>query len=202
VVVEEGPVGGPDSGALGPAAAPGVLRLFPGGPLVGVAGAWEPVTGTRIDGLSPPPWATDRGLDPEVLPLDPSVWAPLSPWHDPVRLVEALGILPAEPDEGDHVALLPVAPALEWLPAGVDGLAPPIGPTTPGFPLDEHPLVVRLVGDMLRGGTPLDVEALILAAVEQEVAADGWSRPLVPGVFTPGPGLLRPIGPRWAAPTR
>jgi YD repeat-containing protein len=202
VVVDEGPVGGPDSGALGPAAAPLTLRLFPGGPLVAAHGAWEPVTGARIDGLSPPPWSTDRGHSWTEAPLDPAPWAPTSPWADPLRLVEALGVLPAEPDEGAWVPLLRPAPAFAWLPPGVDGLAAPLGPAVASLPLDEHPVVVALLAMQLQGRAALDVETLLLNAIEEEVSPDGWHRPLLPGLFTPGQGLLRPPAFGWGAPQR
>lgn len=199
--VLEGPVGGPDSAALGPAVAPATVRMFPGGPIVGLGGAWEPLTGARLDGLSPPPWSLTASPALGSWGADPAAFAPTSAWSDPLRLLSALGLLGAEPAEGSWVRLQPDAVAYEFLPASADRSPQPTGPPSGSVPIDEHPVVVALLEGQLHGRVALDLERMLLRLAAEEVGAADWTEVWVPGLEVPGQDILalRPKAP-WPLP--
>ncbi len=177
----------PDSAAAGIAGARGALQSFAGGPLfaatsvTGWSGAGEvaldPLSGLRLDGRGRWPWAetlTDSRLDPEL-------WAPEGPWSAPLALLEALGALPPV-DDGSWVPIEVREPALGWLPASLDGEAPPLGPDPASLPLEDDPLTNAILLAVLRGqpGTP---PHLPLAVAMEESLDLPW---LPPGISLPG----------------
>ncbi|MCB9794726.1 MAG: hypothetical protein H6741_18600 [Alphaproteobacteria bacterium] len=171
----------------------GLWSLFPGGPLLDGAGGWDPVSGRhtaprwcppaapgqptcpqgptpipQLDGATSPPWA-------------PGPWLPDSPFADPLSLLIALGELEA-PLGADWTALGAEPPPLPWLPQDAATPPPLLAPYIDGLPEALDPLTRAAVLAGLRGGGPVDEQALLQALLEAELvdqpALDWWTDPL------------------------
>ncbi len=172
----------------------GTWSLFPGGPLLDGAGAWDPVSGTRTAPAWRPPWWT-RDRTPEDWPRidgtatpawDPSVWAPRSPFSDPLELLVRLGELDVQIDPA---ALEPPVPPLPWLPSAAGTPAPPLSDRrAAGDPQVE--LLIEAVRPPVEPLTSADVLAAVLAP-EWEGLPDAG------GLLTPGEDLWTAGLERW-----
>jgi YD repeat-containing protein len=181
--VHSTPGGLPDGIVPGPFGAFGRFQVFPGGPLVGPADALDPVTGQPTG--APPvrwPWSPTGWPRPDAaapwpepdgaatVAWDPEAWAPEGPWGSPLALLVALGEIP--PDEPTFEAEEPPAP-LPWLPAGLEGPAPP------GWPLAVDPVTAVVLRAAMRPCTPIAEAALLRAllgdlALPRPVPGLGW----------------------------
>lgn len=176
----------PDGDAAGIAGARGAVQAFAGGPLFAAVGdrgwsgagvvAIDPLSGQRLDARGRWPWGDAVDEDR----LDPDLWAPDTPWHAPLKVLVALGALP-ELDSGRWTPIDAIEPALPWLPASLDGEAPPLGPPPDALPLDEDPLTRALIVELLRGGAGVDGDLVLRVILD-----DAFRAPhLPPGVRLP-----------------
>jgi len=179
------PMGLPDSGGARLAGAGGSLQVFAGGPLLVGDVALDPVGGRPTSGRVRRSWEVTSPRGPVGRAhLDPDAWAPRGLWHDPARLLEALGEI--QPVVSDTWRALPAAaPGFPWLPRALEGPPPPLGPPRWSIPLDDEPLVVDLVLALLPGAGPLDSTLLTRAALAREPDLD-LSAELPPGATIPG----------------
>jgi YD repeat-containing protein len=182
---------------VGVAASGGGTRLFAGGPVIQAGVAIDPISGQRVDGWLGWPWAGPSPLvaAPDRDELDASVWAPESPWSKPVSLLVAVGVLPDIDDESWAVSMPLEAGdrAVPWLPLGLEGGAPPLGPAPGALPFDEDPIANRVLQALLPMGTALEPHDLQHAIIGPDLRLP-W---LPPGLVLPG---LEPWGVESVAP--
>ena len=155
----------------------GLFRLYLGGPLVGSAGALDPVSGkwtsgakTRFAWVHEPVFpllqlAADQ-VEPIPEPLALAATEPLSAWAHPLRILVALGAV-RDPKNEDWSTFGEDAHALQWLPAGLDGGEPWLGPSSSSWPLYvADPILRSLVTGTKRGEPPPNFAALKTAALK------------------------------------
>jgi YD repeat-containing protein len=167
-------------------AANGGWILFPGGPVLGQAGAWDPIGGTwtcpregaelgwtPVDGRHAPAW-------------DPAVWAPSGPWHDPIALLVELGEVDPLFDE-DWVQLSQPGSALPWLPAaaGTPGMA--LLPPADSVPLDLDPTLQALLRASAWPASPVDQREIAHAILADDLPPQSALLPL-PSLLPKGHG--------------
>lgn len=195
------PMGLADSGAARLAGPGGSLQVFAGGPLLAGDVALDPVGGRPTAGRVRWPW---EGVGPRGpvgrAHLDPALWAPTGPWHDPIGLLVALGELHAPEGAGWAQGPEPEV-ALPWLPASLDGGAAPLGPARGALPLDEEPLVEALITAVLPGAPALDPDLLLRVVLSREPDLD-LREELPPGVWIPGLSEWWGSDPRHSAGSR
>ncbi len=177
---------------VGPA---GSLQIFPGGPLMAPSAgpgtapagvALDPLSGQRIDGLSPWAWQpTPLFAEGDVARLDPTPWRAQALWSEPLALLRALGEI-EEPVDGRFVALPGDGSPHPQLPRGLEQPEPPLGPPLQALPLDLDPLTEALLLAALPGGTAPDPDLAI-----RVLLADELDLPWLP------PGLQVPLPPGW-----
>ena len=177
------PGGLPELGVAGMAGAAGSWQVFPGGPLIVGSRAFDPLSGEPIDGDLGLPWSP-AGIRTERrrTRLDPELWAPDSPWHDPVALLFALGAIPSF--EGEDEAWSPGKapdPAVGWLAASLDDARPPLGPAPWDLPLALDPMSQRWLAAAMGEGREPDLNLLAASLLDEDLAV----RPL-PGLRLPG----------------
>lgn len=183
------PSGRADSGAARAAGAGGGVQLFAGGPVVHGAQALDPVSGQHVGERLRWPWEVRQPREIDgVRHLDPSVWAPRGPWHQPLQLLVALGEVDL-PEAGGGVTLLEPPPAVPWLPMGLDRVPSPLGGSPWVLDIDEDPLVERLVEGILPGAPPLEPTWLLPVLLSDLSAL--WEE-LPPGLSVPGLEVFDP----------
>lgn len=173
----------------------GGIQLFSGGPVllptealggaVPAGVAIDPVSGARLDGLRSWPWVDEAmRASGSTAAMDPEAWqAGAGPWGNPLRLLVAMGQI-EDPEGGDWLELPTEGSALAWLPASLDGMSPPLGPSLDALPLAEDPLTDAWILACLPGGREPDSEELarLMLAAELDLP---W---LPPGTRLPVPG--------------
>ena len=179
------PMGLPDSGGARLAGAGGSLQVFAGGPLLVGDTALDPVGGQPTSGRTAWSWEASSPRGPVGRAhLDPDGWAPRGLWHDPARLLEAMGEI--QPVVSTPWRQLPAADrAFPWLPATLEGPPPPLGPPRWSVPLEDESIVEDLILAMLPGAGPIDPTLLVRGALAREPDLD-LSAALPPGTQIPG----------------
>lgn len=172
-VVPPGPLGAAEGGL--DVSARGSVRLGPGGPWLFEGRACDPVVGESLSGAAQLPWGNWPGHE------DPAAWAPESPWSAPLALLAALGVI--DPLGGTTWSTWErTSPAWSWLPSSVDAGTVPWGPDPAAWPLEEPPLVARIIEAGRAGGEPLSVESFRRVALGV-LQPSPW---LPPGIELPG----------------
>jgi YD repeat-containing protein len=171
-------------------AAGGRLHLAPGGPLLGLLDAIDPLSGQDLGpGLRlpwvAPTWEIREASQPWPSPdgataawWDPASWSPESSWWDPLAVLVQAGELPAVA----HVRT--ASPGLPWLPASVAPVEPALGPAT--WPTGEDAVTDFVLSAVVHARAPAaeDLAAWLLAAevAEEFPALPGLRAPLPPGL--------------------
>lgn len=129
-LVSVAPSGLPLTAATGDLGSGGRFQPLIGGPLIGLADAIDPLSGQSTSAPWNLPgreraWEVVSGETPWPEPdaaahpaWDPGLWAPESPWGDPLRLLVEAGLLP----DGGVRATRP--PGLPWLPGSAAETVP------------------------------------------------------------------------------
>ncbi|MFZ5475816.1 MAG: hypothetical protein ACOZNI_03495 [Myxococcota bacterium] len=193
--LESAPGGLPGSAAFGESGAGERFQPWPGGPLLGLVDALDPVSGQPTGpALRWPweaaPWEAGTGGSPWAepdaaatgLPWDPAPWSPESPWSRPLDLLVEIGELP---DGGPRSA---PPPGLPWLPASLAPAVPSPLPDPDAVDVGDEPVVAWVVARALppvRAAEPGELAALLLAG---EIARE---LRLPPGLAPALPAELR-----------
>jgi len=195
-------VGGATSLAYEPAGLPaeagggivglgGQLQWFPGGPIQMGSWSFDPVSGERVDGVKDWPWVVaDPGEWTDMSPHDPSPWASTRLWTEPIRMLEALGVVQSiMPSVWRRLGEDPRAH--EALAVGLDGSKPPLGPHREALPLvSEDPVTDAMITALISGGEPPSGLTIAAVLIEQEIELP-W---LPPGLAIPGLEIWRNAG--------
>ena len=139
----------------------GAIEVFEGGPHITAEGAIEPISEVSTVTAPRVPWAGGRAA------LLPDALRPSTPWHAPLGLLEAAGVL-GPLDRGDW-AMCPRGEEGGRWPDAVPH--PPLGPSAGSLPISDDPITVALICSVLPGGSPLEADSLavLLLEVEAEV---------------------------------
>jgi hypothetical protein len=169
----------------------GHLQWFPGGPIQVGSLSFDPVSGDRVDGNQAWPWVVaDSGEWNDVSLHDPSPWATTRPWTDPIRMLEALGVVQSiMPSVWRRLGDDPRAH--QALAVGLDGSKPPLGPHREALPLAaEDPVTDAMIAALIPGGEAPSTLSIATALIEDEIDLP-W---LPPGLSIPGLEIWRNAG--------
>ena len=176
------PSGLPRQAAADILGAGGQLQWFPGGPIQVGSVSLDPVSGQRVDGVKAWPWASKRPrLRTLSNPVDPAPWEPVSVWGQPLRVLEAMGVLKPVA-EGEWTTLGSPPRAHGSLPRSLDRSRVPLGPSLESVPMAEtDPLTWSVIKSCLPGedaDRPFSpAAALIGAELDLPWLPPGWGVP-------------------------
>ena len=183
-VLSHEPAGLPAQMATGIVGVQGRLQWFPGGPIQVGPVSLDPVSGQRTDGVKAWPWAPRYPRAHRVNnPVDPAPWQPVSVWGQPLKVLEAMGVLKSV-TPGDWIRLNSPPVAHGSLPASLDRSHVPLGPELEAIPMAEaDPLTWAVIRSCLPGQdaerTFSPAASLIGAELDLPWLPPGW---VVPGL--------------------
>ncbi len=174
--------GASDTEASGLVGVGQLVRLFPGGPLIGAAGDREPLSGQPLASAVPWPWE----LAPPALHtrLDDTPWRSEQAWGTlPGLLVELEIIAPIDDALWSPMPAEEAAP-VGWLPRAMQEAPPPLGPARGALPLAEDPITMALIRAALPGGASPEPELIVRTMLEEAALPPPADHPML--------ALLRP----------